>query len=253
MHQINFYMWCCLPYYFTFAVATNPIVALVDQISPTVVRVEWIQPSGGATVTGYVIHYGAGTSVGTKAVTASSSRTDITGLTSGLTYTISVEATSDQLSGECDDVTILLSKGNVYTHCERMLFPVGMSVYTTMDFSHAVTALEAPISVTVSDVGSTSVTVSWQAVEDADKYTVIFTQTRRDVQLGLCHWASHTANISVATTSARIVVGLDVGPDDNAMLRAYTTYSVTVVAESDVRFSSGDSEPIAVTTAQTSM
>ena len=36
------------------------------------------------------------------------------------------------------------------------------------------------------------------------------------------------------------------------MLRAYTTYSITVVAESDVTDSSEDSEPVTVTAAQTS-
>ena len=38
--------------------------------------------------------------------------------------------------------------------------------------------------------------------------------------------------------------------DDATMLKAYTTYSITVVAESDEADSSEESEPITVTTAQ---
>ena len=117
-----------------------------------------------------------------------------------------------------------------------------------------VSPLEAPDGV-MYDVGSTSVTVSWQAVEDADRYTAIFTQTRGSDQLGLCTSAAHTVSVSVATTSASIAVGQDVEIGDDDMLRAYTTYSITVVAESDVsgRISSEGSVPVTVTTAQTSM
>ena len=104
---------------------------------------------------------------------------------------------------------------------------------------------EAPRGVVVSDVGSTSVQVSWQAVEDADRYTVTFTETMGDDQLGLC---SETHTVSVDTPSLSVVVG-QTGDD---MLRAYTTYSITVVAVSDVRHSSEDSEPIAFNTPQTS-
>ena len=114
--------------------------------------------------------------------------------------------------------------------------------------------LIAPDGVTVSDEGSTSVTVSWQAAEDADRYTVTFTQTRDNEQEGLCREASHTASVSVATTSASISVGQSVDSNIHDMLRAYTTYSITVVAESDEidRINSQDSVPVTITTAQTS-
>ena len=69
--------------------------------------------------------------------------------------------------------------------------------------------------------------MSWQAVEDADRYTVTLSQTMGDDQLGLCHEDSHTVSVD---TSSLIVV---VGQTDDDMLRAYTTYSITVVAESD--------------------
>ena len=59
-------------------------------------------------MTGYVVHYRSDSSVGTKS--SSSTSTDITGLTSGAVYTISVEATSQHLSGESENMTIELSE-----------------------------------------------------------------------------------------------------------------------------------------------
>ena len=106
--------------------------------------------------------------------------------------------------------------------------------------------LQALEGVVVSDVKSTSVRVSWQTMEDADRYTVTLSQTMGDDQLGLCPEASHT--VSVNTSSLSIVVR-QTGDD---MLRAYTSYSITVVAESDVWGSSQHSDPVIVTTIQTS-
>ena len=116
-------------------------------------------------------------------------------------------------------------------------------------FSPTVPPLEAPSGVTVSDRESTSVTVSWQAVENADRYTVTLTETEGADQLGLCPFSSHTA--SVDTTSLSVVVG----QNDDDTLRTYTTYSITVVAESDVwpSGSSTGSETIMFTTTQTSI
>ena len=98
----------------------------------------------------------------------------------------------------------------------------------------------------MSDVESTSVKVSWQAVEDADRYTVTLSQTMGDDQLGLCREDSHT--VSVDTSSPSVVVG----QTDDTMLRAYTTYSITAIAESDVWGRSKNSLPFTVTTQQTS-
>ena len=74
-------------------------------------------------MTGYVVHYRTGISVGTKAESSSSTSTDITGLTSGAIYFISVEAISQHFSGESEEMTISLSElihANVilknYTH-----------------------------------------------------------------------------------------------------------------------------------------
>ena len=98
----------------------------------------------------------------------------------------------------------------------------------------------------MSDVKSTSVRVSWQGVDDADRYTVTLSQTMGDDQLGLCPEASHTVSVNTPSLSAIV------GQTDDDMLRAYTTYSITVVAESDVWGSSQRSDPITLTTRQTS-
>ena len=112
----------------------------------------------------------------------------------------------------------------------------------------------APAGVMVDDEDDTSVTVSWETVDDADRYTVTFTKTKGDTQEGLCITADHIASVSVnaPSTSASIGVGQMLAPDDITMLRAYTTYSITVVAVNDVTGSSGDSEATTVTTAQMS-
>ena len=103
-------------------------------------------------------------------------------------------------------------------------------------------------------VDDTSVRVSWETVDDADRYTVTFTKTKGNNQQGLCITDFHRATVSVdaPNTSASIGVGQMVKLPDTTMLRAYTTYSITVVAESDMRGSSEDSEPATVTTEQKS-
>ena len=66
-----------------------------------------------------------------------------------------------------------------------------------------------------------------------------------DQQQGLCS-DSHSVSVSTEGSSLSVVVG-----EDN-MLQAFTTYSITVVAESEVQGRSEDSEPMTVITAQTS-
>ena len=106
----------------------------------------------------------------------------------------------------------------------------------------------------VDGVDDTSVTVSWQTVDDADRYTITFSTTRGDDQEGLCLAATHLATVSVdaPSTSASIGVGKMLNIRNTTMLRTYTTYSITVVAENDVKGTSEDSEPVTVTTAQKS-
>ena len=91
-------------------VAGDPTLMSLNQISPTIVRVTWSPPSGGATVTGYVVHYRTATSIKIKYAVNTSIFILLTGLTSGATYTISVEATSQHLSGESEEMTISLGE-----------------------------------------------------------------------------------------------------------------------------------------------
>ena len=97
--------------------------------------------------------------------------------------------------------------------------------------------------------------MSWDAVEDADRYTVTFSQVRGYYQQGLCNPTnSHTATLTVSapSTTVSIAVGGDVGSTVTDMLRAYTTYEVTVNAVSDVRGTSRPRETRRVLTPQTS-
>ena len=214
-------------------VTSTPTITSLEQISATAVRVEWSQPSEGATVTGYIVHYSDGDIDRIESVAASSTSSDITHLTSGLTYTISVEATSQHLSGESDEWTITIGES-----CACHVHTPTKFVYTEL--------LPRPHGVVVSDVKSISVRVSWQIVEDADRYTVALSQTMGDDQLGLCLEDTHT--VVVNTSSLSVVVG----QTDGVMLRAYTSYFITVVAENDVWGSSQPSDPVIVTTNQTS-
>ena len=93
-----------------FSVAAAPSLLSLVQLSPTSVRVEWIHPSGGATVTGYVVHYSDSTSENSKHVAASSSSSDISNLNYGPSYNVWVESTSGHLSGVSNYMNITLSE-----------------------------------------------------------------------------------------------------------------------------------------------
>ena len=113
----------------------------------------------------------------------------------------------------------------------------------------------APSGVMVDGVDDTSVRVSWGTVDGADRHTVTFTKTTTtSTQQGVCITAEHVVSVLVdaPTTSTSISVGHMLAGDDTTMLRAYTTYSITVVAVNDVTGSSEDSEAISVTTTQIS-
>ena len=107
---------------------------------------------------------------------------------------------------------------------------------------------------TIEVAKTNSVRVLWEAVEDADYYTVSFSQAVGDDQEGLCRDDLHSANVTVDDVpTASIAVGEDVGSDETSMLRAYTTYSVTVVVFSDVWDRIVGSEAVTFTTPQTSL
>ena len=100
---------------------------------------------------------------------------------------------------------------------------------------------------------SASVTVSWGAVEHTDRYTVTLSQVQGTNQQGLCPTDYHTASLIVEapSTTVSIVVGEVVDYTATDMLRAFTTYEVTVEAVSDVGGTSLPSETRRVLTPQT--
>ena len=61
-------------------------------------------------MTSYIVHYSDGGPDMMRAVSPPSTSYDITGLTNGANYTISVEATSQHLSGESEEMTISLGE-----------------------------------------------------------------------------------------------------------------------------------------------
>ena len=69
-------------------------------------------------MTGYVVHYKNTTFVRTKSVSQDFTSTILLSLTRGATYTISVEATSQHLSGESEKMNITLQLGvQIYSKC----------------------------------------------------------------------------------------------------------------------------------------
>ena len=194
---------------------------------------------------GYAVHYRLASGSGgdeTESVDQDSTSTEITGLTQGETYIFSVAANaSNQLPGESEEMTITLGE------------------WLQLQFTLTISSL--PLSTTVppdtpegveASPESASVRVSWQTVVDADRYIVTFSKVEGTGQEGLCPTDSHTASLTVdggSSTTVSIAVGRDVESTD--MLRAYTTYEVTVLANSDVRGTSQPSSAEEVTSPQT--
>ena len=100
-----------------------------------------------------------------------------------------------------------------------------------------------------------SVTVSWQTVDDADRYIVTFSKVEGTGQQGLCPTDSHTVSLTVdggsSTTLSIAVVAGGVESTGTDTLKAYTTYEVTVTAVSNRRGNSQPSTADEVTSPQT--
>ena len=110
------------------------------------------------------------------------------------------------------------------------------------------------MNVMADNVGTTPVSVSWDAVNDADRYTVTFTRATGTAQQGACTMSSHTASVTVndPSTTASINIGENVESDVDDMLRAYSTYFITVVASNDGG-NSDDSDQLSILTSQIGM
>ena len=78
------------------SLAANKPSISVERVSSTEVIVEWSQPPGGATVTGYVVSYGGEDTAGNETLPENASRFGI--MTNAAVYFISVMATSNSES-----------------------------------------------------------------------------------------------------------------------------------------------------------
>ena len=205
---------------------------------------EWSQPVGGATVIGYIIHYTDNDgNIETETANAGSTSVDITGLIVGVMYTITVEARSQHLSGESEPMIFTPGKSIPHYGIHHNIFPPLTE-----------SPPDTPMNVMADNVGTTSVSVSWDAVDDADRYTVTFTRATGDEQQGACTGSTHTATVTVddPSTTASINIGENVVSSVTNMLRAYSTYFITVVASNDGG-NSEDSEQISILTSQIGM
>ena len=79
---------------------------------PTSIRVTWTAPTSGAgaTVTGYRIYWSGGSDQGSMDANPGDTAVNITGRTSGLVYTITIVARSNQLPSQTDMVTVTLGE-----------------------------------------------------------------------------------------------------------------------------------------------
>ena len=103
------------------------------------------------------------------------------------------------------------------------------------------------------NVGTTSVSVSWDAVNNADRYTVTFTRATGTEQQGTCPGSTHTATVTVDAPSITAIIDIGENVDSASdMLRAYSTYFITMVA-SNGGGNSVDSEQISILTSQIGM
>ena len=99
-----------IPFSLSFAVASAPVLSSLVQINPTTVRVMWTA-SPAASVTGYRVHYSlSGKHQNVTDIKNSTSR-EVTGLTNGRTYTLSVEViSSNRLPAVSEEMSITLGK-----------------------------------------------------------------------------------------------------------------------------------------------
>ena len=101
-----------------------------------------------------------------------------------------------------------------------------------------VTPPNAPSGVSVSNIQSQSVLVSWNDQSDADTFIVVYNKTVGSEQFGLCKPEMESGSIITDDSSI------------NLSLRAYTTYSIHVIAMSGASGFSSQSNPRAFTTLQ---
>ena len=77
-----------------FLVVSKPVIESLERVSPTELIVEWSQPPGGATVTGYVVFYYDGSVTRNKTVPPTS--TEVTVSSATAIHIISVMTLSEE-------------------------------------------------------------------------------------------------------------------------------------------------------------
>ena len=97
-------------YFYCFTVAGPPTITSAEQVSPgTTIRVSWSAPAEGAPVTGYRVFYTSNGVTESRSVGRRVTSTNLNRLVNdGRSYTITVEATSEHLSGVSDAVDVVL-------------------------------------------------------------------------------------------------------------------------------------------------
>ena len=92
--------------------------------------------------------------------------------------------------------------------------------------------------------------MSWNAQSGVYSYTVQYTKIQGASQLGECKNSTHSGSVSTTDSSTSFTVK---GSGDD-MVRAFTTYSITLTAVSVHNFlGSATSTAVLVTTAQTGL
>ena len=119
-----------------------------------------------------------------------------------------------------------------------------LTVY--LAYISSVSQPDPPTGVTVSDIQPRSIKVSWNDQPDADSYIVQYNKAVGDEQVGLCSNGTHSGSVTTDVPSTSITVEVNGG-----LLRAFTTYSIVVVAVSEMIGSSQRSDPVIFTTQQT--
>ena len=110
----------------------------------------------------------------------------------------------------------------------------------------AVPAPSPPTGFRVTNIQPHSVDLSWDVQFGVERYIIHYSQVQGPSQMGACN-GTHSGSFSTINDSTRITVR---GSGDD-MLRAFTTYSITVTAVRVTIGSSAPSVPVHVTTAQT--
>ena len=223
------------------SVADPPTIQSANPILPgNILRVIWSQPLTGATIISYRVHYSGGDDVGD--IESFTTSVDLDGLiTDGRVYTISVEALSLHLSGVSESVDVVMSKFTLiyYTTWHDQ----SIYIVPTVPF------INVPSGVVVNNAKPHSVQVSWIPQPNITRYRVDYVQVVGTDQQGLCSDV-HSGSVTTAdSTASAIVEGVDGNGDFR--LRAFATYSITVVAVRDGVGSSGPSEARIFTTTQT--